>query len=102
MPSHVPHQTEGRAPTKSYVESDQLARPRTPPRREQILRLAEAVATGAAPFPTTIGDDEFTSLLAEVRRIRRERLLALIARAIAQDIRASWAESSNSNAQEKL
>ena len=65
---------------------------------ERFVRLADAIAGGAAPIPAGMGDAELESLVTEVQRIRRSRLISLIARAIARDIRASREESEDDHA----
>jgi hypothetical protein len=54
---------------------------------EQLQRWAARIAEGQDPFPRDLPAAERERLATEVRRLRRERLLAFLARAIAQDIR---------------
>jgi hypothetical protein len=49
-------------------------------------RLAELVAGGSHPFPPGLGPRQTYELAEAVRRIRRGRLLRLVARAIAADL----------------
>ena len=58
----------------------------TPGPAERLLRWAALVAVGDAPFPTDLEPEELSIVLTEVARLRRERLVRLVARAIAHDI----------------
>lgn len=51
-----------------------------------VPRLARLVADGSMPFPTGLSVADVNRLAEEVVRIRRQRLLKFIARAIADDI----------------
>lgn len=53
---------------------------------ERLRRWAALVAVGEAPLPEELQAADLKIVLAEVARLRRERLVRLIARAIAQDI----------------
>lgn len=53
---------------------------------ERLCRLAVLVAVGTAPIPADLEPQSLSIVLAEVARLRRERLIRLVARAIAQDI----------------
>jgi hypothetical protein len=53
---------------------------------ERLHRWAVLVAVGETPLPADLKPAELKSLLGEVARLRRERLVRSIARAIAQDI----------------
>lgn len=53
---------------------------------ERLRRWGALVATGEAPLPQELQPDEFRNLLLEVARLRRERLVRLVARAIARDL----------------
>jgi hypothetical protein len=54
---------------------------------ESLNRRAEMIADGRLPFPTEAHHLERDRLLALVRGQLRERLLTLLARAVARDIR---------------
>lgn len=47
---------------------------------------AELVAVGAAPLPTDLPPAELQAVLKDVARLRRQRLVNLVARAIATDL----------------
>ena len=49
-------------------------------------RLAALVATGELPFPAGLAPAEAAALAAEVRRLRRARLVRLVAGVIARDL----------------
>ncbi len=51
-----------------------------------LCRLAELVAAGEFPLPGDLARDSLERLVRDVRRLRRERLVKHIARAIALDI----------------
>lgn len=53
---------------------------------ERLRRWGALVATGEAPLPQDLQPDEFRTVLLEVARLRRERLVRLVARAIARDL----------------
>lgn len=53
---------------------------------ERLRRWAALVAVGEAPLPEDLKPAEIEIVLAEVARLRRQRLVRLIARAIALDI----------------
>jgi hypothetical protein len=55
-------------------------------RLEILRRLAALVAVGEAPLPHDVPPDERKAILAEAGRLRRDRLIRFIARAIALDI----------------
>lgn len=57
-----------------------------PDRLEMLRRLAALVALGEAPLPQDLPPDELGAVLAEVGRLRRDRLIRFIARAIASDL----------------
>ena len=52
----------------------------------QLARLADLEAAGRMPFPTDWVPDQQAELAAAVRSRRRDRLLRLIARLIADDL----------------
>lgn len=52
-------------------------------------RWADLVARGEVAFPTGLTEGQEESLLQAVRQRRRQRLVQVIARAVAQDIRRS-------------
>lgn len=53
---------------------------------ERLRRWAELVASGAAPLPVELEPEQLRTVLREVARLRRERLVRLVARAIAYDL----------------
>lgn len=53
---------------------------------ERLRRLSELVAIGEAPLPADLEPMETTTVLAEVARLRRDRLVRFVARAIARDL----------------
>jgi hypothetical protein len=53
---------------------------------ERLRRWAALVAVGTAPLPEELTPAELTIVLREVARLRRERLVCLVARAIAHDL----------------
>ena len=53
---------------------------------DQLRLWARLVADGEAEFPPDLPPDQEQSLLYEVRRLRRARLITFIARQIALDI----------------
>lgn len=53
---------------------------------ERLHRWALLIASGEAPLPAELAPAELSVVLAEVARLRRERLVRFVARAIAQDI----------------
>ncbi len=53
---------------------------------ERLRRWAELVASGETPLPADLKPEELRTVLREVGRLRRERLVRLIARAIARDL----------------
>jgi hypothetical protein len=57
-----------------------------------LVRLAEHVAVGRVPFPTDLLAQEGNRLGRLVRRLRRDRLVRLIAAAIAADLVAPTRE----------
>ena len=60
--------------------------PSLPDSKERLRRLAALTAVGEAPLPADLGPEEHWFALAEVARLRRERLVNFVARAIALDI----------------
>lgn len=56
------------------------------PHAEQLRAWAILVASGEAPIPTSLEPAELSIVLADVARLRRERLIRFLARSIAQDI----------------
>ena len=58
----------------------------TPDRDEVLRRLAALVAVGETPLPEDLPPVEVRTILADVARLRRDRLIRFIARAIASDI----------------
>jgi hypothetical protein len=60
---------------------------------EQIRRWAALVADGTSEFPGDLAPADRDRLLAETRRLLRERLVRLIARAIAIDLRRGLGRS---------
>jgi hypothetical protein len=59
---------------------------------ESLDRLADMIADGRLPFPTDAPAPDRDRLLALVRARLRDRLLALVARAVARDIRGGNTE----------
>jgi len=55
----------------------------------RLLRLAAIIATGESQIPENLAAAELSVVLAEVSRLRRQRLVQFIARAIALDIHRS-------------
>ena len=53
---------------------------------QQLHAWAMLVADGEAPLPTSLEPADLSIVLAEVARLRRERLVRFVARSIAQDI----------------
>ena len=53
---------------------------------QRLRRLASLVAIGDAPMPTELEPTELSFVLAEVARLRRDRLITFLALAIARDI----------------
>lgn len=53
---------------------------------QRLRRLAALVAIGDAPLPTELDASELPLVLAEVARLRHDRLIHFIALAIARDI----------------
>ena len=53
---------------------------------ERLRRWAELIASGETPLPADLALEELRTVLREVGRLRRERLVRLIARALAQDL----------------
>ena len=56
---------------------------------ERLRRWAELIASGETPLPADLKPEELTTVLREVGRLRRERLIRLIARALAGDLHRS-------------
>ena len=56
---------------------------------EQLVRLADLVASGELPLPTDLHSDQLEHLAREVRQRRRRRLVRFIARTLALDIHRS-------------
>lgn len=56
---------------------------------ERLRRWAELIASGETPLPADLKPEELTTVLREVGRLRRERLVRLIARALAGDLHRS-------------
>jgi len=56
---------------------------------ERLRRWAALVASGEAPLPAELKPEELRTVLREVARLRRERLVRLIARAIVGDLHRS-------------
>jgi len=57
--------------------------------QDQVQRWAELIAVGRDAFPVDLPPPDRDSLLAAVRRRRRDRLVLHIARAIACDLRVA-------------
>ncbi len=55
---------------------------------ERLHRWAALVAVGSTPLTEDLRPEELKLVLAEVARLRRQRLVRFIARAIAHDIHA--------------
>src|SRR5438045_103514 len=72
---------DGQAPISEATAGCSL--PLTP---EQARRWATLIAEARDEFPSDLPPVERERLATDVRRLRRQRLVALIARAIAQDI----------------
>ena len=56
---------------------------------ERLRRWAELIAAGEASPPADLEPEELRTVLREVGRLRRERLVRLIARALAGDLHRS-------------
>ena len=66
------------------------SRASSPPDRIELLRqIALLVAIGEAPLPQDLPPDELGTVLTEVGRLRRDRLVRFIARAIASDLESA-------------
>lgn len=65
--------------------SQEIDTPLTDP-NQRLRRLASLVAIGDAPMPTELEPSELSLVLAEVARLRRDRLINFFALAIARDI----------------
>lgn len=61
----------------------------TADRSDMLRRLAALVALGDVPLPEDLAPDELRTILTEVARLRRDRLVGFIARAIASDIESA-------------
>ena len=68
-------------PSQNPVEAENLA--------DNLPKVADMVARGELPIPLDWPADSLRLLLSEVHARRRRRLVELIARAIANDIRQS-------------
>ena len=53
---------------------------------QRCQRWAELIAVGATQLPAELQPTELQAVLAEVARLRRRRLIHLVARAIAEDL----------------
>ena len=53
---------------------------------EPLARLAELIADGRAVLPPGLSADHLQTLIREVRRRRRDRLIQFIGRAVARDL----------------
>jgi len=51
-----------------------------------LSKLSQLIAIGNSSFPADLSQDELSRLQGLVRQIRRQRLLTLVAKAIAADI----------------
>jgi hypothetical protein len=71
----------GSPPCVAQSEGSQV-----PARDEQLRRWAMLVAQGESPVPTELEPNEFVFVLAEAGRLRRERLIRFLSRAIADDL----------------
>ena len=56
---------------------------------DQLTRWADLIANGEVGFPANLPAGQLRELIAEVRQLRRNRLIDYIARAIALDIHRS-------------
>lgn len=56
---------------------------------ERLRRLAGLIASGEASLPAHLATLELQTVLVEVACLRRERLIRLVARAIAADLRGA-------------
>lgn len=56
---------------------------------ERLHRWAELIASGETPLPADLKPEDLRTVLREVGRLRRERLIRLIARALAGDLHRS-------------
>src|SRR5205823_14082846 len=65
---------------------DAAPQPGGPPGPDQVARWAELIADGRDEFPADLDQLDRTALLAAVRRRLRERLIRLVARAVAARI----------------
>jgi hypothetical protein len=80
---HDPNKICDNARAASTGEAADTANPLT---ADQLNRWATLIADGRDSFPNELSAEDREYLTAEVRRLLRERLLSLIARAIARDI----------------
>ena len=53
---------------------------------EQVRRWAKLIARGESPMPASLAAESGDQLLKEVRRLRRQHMVNVIARAIARDL----------------
>jgi hypothetical protein len=75
----------GPTPEKLTLHSDPESR-QDPQHSEYLHRLATLIAGGGAPIPEDLKPEDRRSVLVEVARQRRVRLICYIARSIAEDI----------------
>ena len=66
-----------------------MTRPHSPPAADPVARLADLVADGRVPFPPDLPAAERARLAAAVRARLRDRLVGLVARAVAADLAAA-------------
>jgi hypothetical protein len=71
---------------RSHSPASRSETSQVPAPLERLHRWATLVASGEAPILADLEPAELSIVLAEVARLRRERLVHLVARAIAQDI----------------
>lgn len=66
-----------------------------PDKQAEPARLAAQIAIGLTPFPDDLPPLEAAELLERVREARRQRLVNLIAQAIAHDIKSGSGQPKN-------
>ncbi len=90
MPSTSRHLTNSSGDSICRDQDQLTADPRSEPQSpEQLVRLANLVASGEVPLPADLHPDQLEHLAREVRQQRRRRLVQFIARTIALDIHRS-------------
>jgi len=71
--------SDGREPPSSAPATEELS-------TDQLTRWADLIANGEVGFPANLPAGQLRKLIAEVRQLRRDRLIHYIAHAIARDI----------------